>query len=77
MFLAPCPKLVYYVKLLFCHLGSDLQALFCNLRYVAMTTRFTRELAIFFVIMSLVCSYGYIEPFFFVLMEVMLIDVIK
>ena len=49
-----------------------------------MTTRFTRELAIFFVIMSFVCSNGCIEPFF-VLMEVIsvsndwiwLIDVIK
>ena len=29
-----------------------------------MITRFTREQAIFFVIMSFVCSYGYIEPFF-------------
>ena len=35
-----------------------------------MATRFTREQAIIFVIMSFVCSYGYIEPFFFVLMEV-------
>ena len=57
-----------------------------------MTTRFTREQAIFLLIMSFVCSYGYIEPFFFffffclfVLMEVIsvsndwiwLIDVIK
>ena len=38
-----------------------------------MTTRFTREYAIFFVIMSFVCSYGYIEPFF-VLMEVILVS---
>ena len=29
-----------------------------------MTTRFTREQAIIFVMMSFVCSYGYIEPFF-------------
>ena len=49
-----------------------------------MTTRFTRQKAIFFEIMSFVSSYGYIEPFF-VLMEVisvsndriMLIDVVK
>ena len=34
-----------------------------------MTTRFTEEYAIFFVIMSFVYIYGYIESFF-VLMEV-------
>ena len=34
-----------------------------------MTTRFTREKAIVFVIMSFVYSYGHTEPFF-VLMEV-------
>ena len=49
-----------------------------------MATRFTRELAIFFVIMSFVCIYGCIEPFI-VLMKgisvsndwIWLIDVIK
>ena len=49
-----------------------------------MTMRFTREQAIFFVIMSFDFSYGYIEPILF-LMEVIsvshdwiwLIDVIK
>ena len=40
--------------------------LFCNIRYVAMTTG---KYAIFFVIMSFVYSYGYIESFF-ILMEV-------
>ena len=49
-----------------------------------MATRFTRDEAVFFVIMSFVCSYGCIEPFL-VLMEVIsvsndwiwLIDVTK